>query len=548
MGIDSDILGQWWIVTIASVIVVCLQGFALVFRTACAQARPDVSGRGGLDGWLGHASVHHLADVLGLCTPSFRGLSRSDSRCRNPSSTLGQRARQELLTKKYIRSTRQESALEQVADVLDTPISCGDRFDLLIDGPAFFEAVLQAIANAETYIYAAFYILRDDHIGNRVANALIQRAKAGLKVRIVYDEVGCLRLSKSYLARLADAGDDVRAFHTRQGWVNRFQINFRNHRKLVVIDGRTAIVGGLNIGDEYVGESAGLGKWRDTGVLIDGPVARKVQAVFAGDYFWAARQDLPEADWDGDDSFDHQKTAKGDDSAGNAAVCATGPADVRPRATMMFAAAAGAAKERFWISTPYLVPNESSMVALHMAKSRGVDVRVLIPTEADHLGVYLAGFHYEHEFAEADIPIYRYTAGFMHQKCVLVDDELALIGSTNLDNRSLNLNFELMIAIADRDFVAEVKRMLEHDFASAIQGNAPDAATRWWYAGWDGGRAAVQPRALAGRAVAGRALKYLLAIVFFFFFLCASFSSISRRSCLNYLVLYLDNVPGLLPG
>ncbi len=117
-------------------------------------------------------------------------------------------------------------------------------------------------------------------------------------MRILYDEVGCLRLSSVYIDRLTSAGVDVRAFNTRQGWVNRFQINFRNHRKLVVVDGTTAVVGGLNVGDEYLGEAAGLDRWRDTGVLINGPVTRKVQAVFAGDYYWAAREDLPEADWD----------------------------------------------------------------------------------------------------------------------------------------------------------------------------------------------------------------------------------------------------------
>ena len=121
------------------------------------------------------------------------------------------------------------------------------------------------------------------------------------------------------------------------------------------------------------------------------------------------------------------------------------------------------------------------MVALHMAKSRGVDVRVMIPKASDHWGVYMAGFHYEQEFAEADIPIFRYEAGFMHQKCVLVDDALALVGSTNLDNRSLYLNFELMIAIADRDFVSNVTSMLENDFAAATHSNAPNAPVRWWY-------------------------------------------------------------------
>ena len=146
---------------------------------------------------------------------------------------------------------------------------------------------------------------------------------------------------------------------------------------------------------------------------------------------------------------------------------------------MMFCALANSAKSRLWISTPYLVPDEASIVALHMAKARGVDVRLLIPDRADHLLVYLAGFHYENEFTEACIPVYRYHAGFMHQKCILVDDQLAMIGSTNLDNRSLHLNFEMMIGISAPALTSQVEMMLKEDFALASQ-RSPKKL-RWWY-------------------------------------------------------------------
>ena len=148
---------------------------------------------------------------------------------------------------------------------------------------------------------------------------------------------------------------------------------------------------------------------------------------------------------------------------------------------MMFAAVAAAAKYRLWISTPYLVPDEPCVVALHMARARGVDVRILIPNQADHWGVYLAGFHYAHELSEAKIGVYRYSSGFMHQKCILVDNDLALIGSTNLDNRSLYLNFELMIAVDDANVVNKVERMLEADFEHAIESASPEAPTRLWF-------------------------------------------------------------------
>ncbi|TWT93113.1 cardiolipin synthase [Neorhodopirellula pilleata] len=405
--------------------------------------------------------------------------------------------RRELTTPADCQSTNLNSPLEHVADVLDTPISEGNEFRLLIDGDAFFDTLVQQIQRARRYVYAEFYILRDDEVGKRFADALIERAREGVVVRLLYDEVGCLRLPGQYVQRLLDAGVDVHAFNTRQGWVNRLQINFRNHRKLVVVDGRHAVIGGLNIGDEYRGKNVWKDRWRDSSVAITGQATRKIQAVFAGDYYWAARTNLPEADW-GDrepeavQDSEHQagpsseqrttSTSTATDARGRAAVCTTGPADIRPRAAMMFAAAIQAARSRLWISTPYLIPDESLMVALSMAKARGVDVRVLIPAVPDEWPVFLAGYHYEHELAELGIPVFRYYAGMLHQKAVLIDDSLALIGSTNLDNRSLYLNFELMIAIEDSLFIDDVAKALSQDFRDSRHSNHDRKPLRPWFA------------------------------------------------------------------
>lgn len=382
--------------------------------------------------------------------------------------------RRELISDADVSSTSRASPLEQIANVLDTPISQGNEFRLLVDGDEFFTTVLKQIQSATRYVYAEFYIIRDDDIGNRFADAIIERARAGVTVRLLYDEVGCLRLSSSYLVRLVEAGVDIHTFNTRQGWVNRFQINFRNHRKLIVVDGQRAVVGGLNVGDEYVGKAAWAGHWRDTGIAIQGKLTCKIQAVFAGDYYWAARANLPEADWEilQDEMAD----------TGRAIACTTGPADVRPRAAMMFVAAINSARERLWISTPYLIPDNALMVALAMAKARGIDVRLLISGIADEWPVYLAGYHYERELAEVNIPVFRYNAGLLHQKCVLVDDSLAMIGSANLDNRSLYLNFELMIASNDRQIVTDVAAMLAQDFSNSTQSNGDDIPIRPWFA------------------------------------------------------------------
>ncbi len=387
----------------------------------------------------------------------------------------------ELQTKPYSKSTRQHSALEVLADTLDTPISEADRCELLIDGFAFFEKAFHEISQAQHYVYASFYILRDDELGQRFADSLIERAKNGVTVRVVYDEVGSLRLSPHFLTKLIDAGIDIRPFHTRQGWINRFQINFRNHRKLILVDGKSALVGGLNVGNEYLGEHANLPAWRDTGILVQGHVTRKLQAVFAGDYYWAARADLPEADWTAtttDQSHLGTKTEADQhpSNQGNVAVCATGPSDQRPRAGMMFSAAAGSAKNRLWICTPYLIPDEATLLALHMARARGVDVRILIPNQADQWAVYLAGFHYAKLLTDAGIQVLRYTRGFMHQKCVLIDEDLALIGSTNLDQRSLHLNFELMLAVEESNTVKAVAEMMKEDLNHAVEDTTP----KWW--------------------------------------------------------------------
>ncbi|QEG39871.1 cardiolipin synthase [Roseimaritima ulvae] len=398
--------------------------------------------------------------------------------------------RRELLTPRNVGTHRDGSPVAVLADILDTPLCTDNRFHLLIDGEAFFNDLIQQISSAQKYVYAEFYIIRDDEVGNRFAEALCKQARHGKTVRLLYDEVGCLKLSNAYLRRLREAGVDVHAFNTRQGWANRFQLNFRNHRKLLVVDGRRAIVGGLNIGDEYAGKAKWAPRWRDTALRVEGTAARKLQAVFAADYYWAQRLDIPEAIWsdveDRDDpaldpADEQTETSTSGSGRGQAAVCATGPSDQRERATMMFAAAAQEARDRCWICTPYLVPDSTCINALSMARARGVDVRLLIPACADQWLVYLAGFYYERVFEQVGIPVYRYPDGFLHQKCVLVDDQLALIGSTNLDNRSLHLNFELMVAANEPRLIAEVTEMLEQDFALSEKMNPGQGRLLPWY-------------------------------------------------------------------
>ncbi|WP_147867437.1 cardiolipin synthase [Stieleria maiorica] len=398
-------------------------------------------------------------------------------------------ARRALYKGKIAAISSTESVLGGLADILGAPVSHGNRFELLIDGGPFFERLLQQIASAQRYVYAQFYIIRDDELGNQFADALCERARAGCAVRLLYDEIGSVTLSARYLQKLRDGGVDVHAFNTRQGWINRFQLNFRNHRKSLVVDGRRTIVGGLNVGDEYLGRVDWTTRWRDTGLFVDGPVAQTVQAVFAKDYYWATRSDLPEAVWVNDsnqrettDVADEATTASPPEhTSGSASGFATGPTDQLDRATMMFAAAAGCSKHRLWISTPYFVPDETCINALSMALARGIDVRIIVPTQTDQWLAHLAGFYYEELFESIGIPVYRYKDGFLHQKCVLVDDQLVLIGSTNLDNRSLYLNFELMLAADEPKLIRQVAEMLQQDFKDSVRADPRRSRLRPWY-------------------------------------------------------------------
>jgi cardiolipin synthase len=334
------------------------------------------------------------------------------------------------------------------------PMTTGNSVDLLIDGEATFSAILDAIDQAEEYVLFQFYILRDDEIGRRCLEALRKKISDGVRVYVLYDELGSKDFSESYLRELRGSGMEIVPFNTTQGRGNRFRLNFRNHRKIVVVDGDVAFVGGLNVGDEYLGKDPVLSPWRDTHVRVRGPVVHCIQAPFVEDWNWATGA-IPELDW---------KPAEATGGTIAAACLPTGPADTLETGTLFFLHAINSAKRRLWIVSPYFVPDEQVMSALQLAALRGVDVRVLIPQNPDHLHVYLSGLSYLVEAKQAGVKIYRYQPGFLHQKVWLIDDHTSFVGTANLDNRSMRLNFEITLMMIDEGFASEVEAMLEEDF------------------------------------------------------------------------------------
>ncbi|MGF6710318.1 cardiolipin synthase [Luteibacter sp. W1I16] len=354
-----------------------------------------------------------------------------------------------------------DARYDAIGRMLNTSMHGGNALFLHIDGEATFAAMFAAIARAERYVLLQFFIIHDDVLGRRLSEALLERAAAGVEVCVLYDSIGSHALPDSYVERLRDGGVLVRRFATRR-WRNRFQLNFRNHRKVLVVDGVRGFVGGLNAGDEYLGEKPPLSPWRDTHMEIEGPAVADLQRVFAEDWYWVTGERPP--------------SSPPPERCGRAAslIVATGPADRQESCSLFFTQAIHAARNRAWITTPYFVPDQAVFGALRLAVFRGVDVRILIPCRPDHRTVFMASTLYAHEATLAGIRMFRYQPGFVHQKVMLIDDDTAVVGSMNLDNRSFRLNFEIAALNVDEAFAAEVETMLMTDFANSEEVNPND--------------------------------------------------------------------------
>jgi cardiolipin synthase len=348
----------------------------------------------------------------------------------------------------------------------------GNQAELLINGEATFDSILDGIASAEQYILFQFYMIHDDGLGRRIQQALIERARNGVRVYVLYDEIGSKGLPARYIDELRAAAIEVSSFKPTQGARNRFQLNFRNHRKMVVVDGNVAWVGGHNVGDEYLGLDPEFSPWRDTHVRLKGPVVQQMQMAILGDWYWATRK-LPEVNWTPQPATERDLVAM---------IFPFGPVGDFEGASLFFSAALHNAKQRIWLSAPYFVPDEAVMKALQLAALRGVDVRVITTGKGDSLPVYLAAFHYIEKLRGLGIKFYAYKPGFLHEKVMLVDDTLSTVGTPNFDNRSFRLNFEVTSVIVDRQFASEMEAMFETDFAHAEPIDPDSLSDRplWW--------------------------------------------------------------------
>ncbi len=345
---------------------------------------------------------------------------------------------------------------------------------LLVDGQETFREIFEVISKASRYILVQYYILRSDRLGVELQKLLIAKAKSGVAVYVLYDDIGSFFLSSAYIRDLKAHGISVASFLPIHSWKRGLQLNFRNHRKLVVVDGVDALTGGLNFGEEYVSGLPIIGKtdtsrWRDTHVRITGPAVEKLEDVFFDDWHFATGESLevnlraiPHPGWE----------IQGAEAV---QVIPSAPTDEALVGVLLYMLTIQKAKRRLWIATPYFVPDTPLTRELELCTLRGVDVRLLLPSKSDNPLVHWVGETYADKLRKAGVKILSYGAGFMHQKVVLVDDDLALVGTTNFDNRALYLNFETTLAIHGTAFARKVEAMLSIDMAeSTIVGEPAD--------------------------------------------------------------------------
>ena len=314
------------------------------------------------------------------------------------------------------------------------PPLAAESVEIYLDGASTYDAILEAIAAAHDHVHVEYYIWEADTIGTRLRDALIERARAGVTVRVILDGTGC-RLSRSFLRPLREAGATVVWFNPVHLWtLRRRRIDLRCHRKIVVCDGRVGFTGGMNISDLH---SAKLSDpyWRDTHLRLAGTAVWPLQRLFFEDWYYAAEELIPVT----------EKTVPPPAHEGEhlVQIVGSGPDTLDFALHKLFFTAITGATKRVWLTTPYFVPDDALLAALLTAVLRGVDVRVLIPKRGDSRLVDLAARSYFPELLDAKIRIYEYEPRFIHAKTMVVDDDVSIVGTANFDNRSFRLDFEL---------------------------------------------------------------------------------------------------------
>lgn len=329
----------------------------------------------------------------------------------------------------------------------------GNRLEAFTTGEAMLQALLREMQKATHHIHVEFYIFEDDAIGRMVRDVLMQKAHEGVEVRVLYDDVGCWHVPNRFFEIMREAGIEVRGFLKVRFPLFTSKMNYRNHRKLVIIDGRVGFVGGMNLAERYI-RGVDWGIWRDTHMLIEGTAVHGLQTAFLLDWYFVDRTLLTKAVY-------FPRTVSGGSAL--VQVVTSEPVGQWKEIMQGLAMAIYRARKYFYIQTPYFLPTESILVALQTAALAGVDIRLMLPWRADSRLTHLATCSYVADMLYAGVKVYFYRKGFLHSKLMVSDDQLTTVGSTNMDFRSFEHNFEVNAFVYDTEFALQMREVFLQD-------------------------------------------------------------------------------------
>lgn len=336
-----------------------------------------------------------------------------------------------------------------------------NEVELFFSGVNKFNALLNSIHAAKVYIHMEYYIIRSDNISTEIVKALTQKAKEGVEVKLLYDGMGGRRLPKNYFNELIEAGGEVTCFFPPFVPHISLRLNYRNHRKICLIDGVEGYVGGFNIGDEYLGYSKKFRYWRDTHAKIKGGAVKGLQWRFLLDWRFASKKEI-----DVSERYFPETESKGKTGI---QIVSSGPDSKWESIKDGYLKMIINSKKKIYIQTPYFIPDDSILEALKVAGLSGVDVKVMIPDKPDHPFVYWASLSYIGELLEAGVQFYTYQDGFMHSKVLVMDDMVSSVGTANLDIRSFKLNFEVNAFIYDEAVNKEITSQMMKDLERCVE-------------------------------------------------------------------------------
>lgn len=365
---------------------------------------------------------------------------------------------------------RQDPEIAEYADLVmfnlevsEAMLTDNNDITVFTDGNEKFDALINDMQAARKYIHVQYYIIKNDILFNRIKDVLIEKVKQGVEVRILYDGMGCRSVKKSYWRNLNSRGIKTSEFFPATLRRFHLRINYRNHRKIVIIDGRCAYVGGFNIGKEYIGLDERFGYWRDTHLRIIGNSAAALQLRFALDWNFASKENLFMTD-----KYLCKEPYKSTQNC-EVQIVSSGPDSRYQNIRDNYLRLIGKAKESIYIQTPYFIPDDAILSALLIAIHSGIEVNVMIPCKPDHPFVYWATYSYIGDLVMEGARCYTYNNGFLHAKGMIVDDKVICYGTANMDIRSFALNFEVNAVVYNEQKATEMRRIFEEDLNKSRQ-------------------------------------------------------------------------------